>query len=555
MADVTMPRLSDSMEEGTILKWLKSDGDEVSKGEELVEIETNKANMTYEADSDGVLEIVAQEGDTLPVGEPIARLGSGSGGGSSDEGGEESGAEAKSEDEDTEDQEAKGEEDDDAEGEGDSEAEAKSDDDGEDQEAKAEGDDDEAEAEGESDEAKAEGDDDEEPEAESDGDEAEVEGESDEAKAEGADDEEPEAEGDGDEAEARDGGDSGNGHRESKPEPAPASAEGGDGDGDGNGRVKASPVARRMAREMGVELATLEGTGPGGRIVKADVEAAARGDGAPTEAPEKGKAEPAEAEEKPAEEKAEKAEEPKEDKKAPPAVVSGEQGRGDTETVELTRLQRTVARRMAESKATAPDFVITLEVDMDEAVEFRKQLKAAAGDSPAPSFNDFVIKASALALRDFPRANGAYKDGKFELYSRVNVGVAVAGMDALVVPSVFDADHKSLGQIARESRALAERVRAGKITPPELSGGTFTVSNLGMYGIKRFVAVINPPQAAILAVGELTPRPVVHDGEIVSRNILELTLSCDHRILYGSDAAEFLARIREYLEQPLRLAL
>jgi pyruvate dehydrogenase E2 component (dihydrolipoamide acetyltransferase) len=191
---------------------------------------------------------------------------------------------------------------------------------------------------------------------------------------------------------------------------------------------------------------------------------------------------------------------------------------------------------------------------MDEAVEFRKQLKAAAGDSPAPSFNDFVIKASALALRDFQRANGAYKDGKFELYSRVNVGVAVAGMDALVVPTVFDADRKSLGQIARESRALAERVRAGKITPPELSGGTFTVSNLGMYGIRRFVAVINPPQAAILAVGELAPRAVVRDGEVVIRPVLELTLSCDHRILYGADAAEFLARIREYLETPLKLA-
>jgi pyruvate dehydrogenase E2 component (dihydrolipoamide acetyltransferase) len=484
MAEVAMPRLSDSMEEGTILKWLKSDGDEVSKGEELVEIETDKANMTYEADSDGVLEIVAQEGDTLPVGETIARLGSGSGGGRSDEGGEESGAEAKEE----EDQPTS-----------------------EDQDQEANG---EAEAEDEGD--------------------------------------EPEAEGDDGEAEAHDGGDSGNGHRESKPAPAPASAAGGDGDGDGNGRVKASPVARRMAREMGVELATLEGTGPGGRIVKADVEAAARGDGAPTQAPEKGRAEVAEeeAEAPAAEEKEERKEE-----KAPAPVVSGEQGRGDAETVELTRLQRTVARRMAESKATAPDFVITLEVDMEEAVELRKQLKAAAGDSPAPSFNDFVIKASALALRDFPRANGAYKDGKFELYSRVNVGVAVAGLDALVVPTVFYADRKSLGQIARESRALAERVRAGQITPPELSGGTFTVSNLGMYGIRRFVAVINPPQAAILAVGELTPRPVVRDGEIVPRHILELTLSCDHRILYGSDAAEFLARIREYLEQPLRLAL
>ena len=210
---------------------------------------------------------------------------------------------------------------------------------------------------------------------------------------------------------------------------------------------------------------------------------------------------------------------------------------------------------MAESKATAPDFVLTVEVDMEEAVELRKQLKAAAGDQPAPSFNDFVIKASALALRDFPRANGAYRDGKFELYGRVNVGVAVAGQDALVVPTVFDADSKSLGHIARETRALAERVRAGAITPPELSSGTFTVSNLGMFGIKRFVAVINPPQAAILAVGALEPRPVVRDRKVVVRSMMELTISCDHRILYGADAAEFLAKIREYLENPLRLAL
>jgi pyruvate dehydrogenase E2 component (dihydrolipoamide acetyltransferase) len=199
---------------------------------------------------------------------------------------------------------------------------------------------------------------------------------------------------------------------------------------------------------------------------------------------------------------------------------------------------------------------MTVEVDMEEAVALRGQLKAAAGeDGVAPSFNDFVVKASALALRDFPRANGAYRDGQFELYSRVNVGVAVAGQDALVVPTVFDADQKGLGTIARESRRLAERVRDGKITPPELSGGTFTVSNLGMYGIRRFVAVINPPQAGILAVGELTPRPVVRDGEVVVRAIMELTLSGDHRILYGADAAEFLGRIREYLETPLRLAM
>jgi pyruvate dehydrogenase E2 component (dihydrolipoamide acetyltransferase) len=211
---------------------------------------------------------------------------------------------------------------------------------------------------------------------------------------------------------------------------------------------------------------------------------------------------------------------------------------------------------MAESKATAPDFVLNVEVDMDAAVELRKELKIAAGEGNlAPSFNDFVVKASALALRDFPRANGAYRDGKFELYSRVNVGIAVAGQDALVVATVFDADRKSLGQIARDARALAERVRAGEITPPELSGGTFTVSNLGMYGMRRIQPVINPPQAAILGVGSVEPRPVVRDGEIVVGNRMELTLVCDHRILYGADAAEFLGRIRERLEQPLQLAL
>ncbi len=209
---------------------------------------------------------------------------------------------------------------------------------------------------------------------------------------------------------------------------------------------------------------------------------------------------------------------------------------------------------MAESKATAPDFVITTEVDMEEAVELRKQLKAASGDDPAPSFNDFVIKACALALRDFPRANGAYRDGRFELYSRVNVGVAVAGQDALVVPTLFDADSKSLGTIARESRTLAERVRAGQITPPELSSGTFTVSNLGMYGIKRFVAVINPPQAAILAVGELSR----------ARSCATARWSCARSwssrspATTGSSTAptpRSSSRIREYLENPLRLAL
>jgi pyruvate dehydrogenase E2 component (dihydrolipoamide acetyltransferase) len=466
MSDVAMPRLSDSMEEGTILKWLKSDGDEVSKGDELVEIETDKANMTYEADEAGTLEIVAQEGDTLPVGETLCRSGEGGGSAGGDEQAEESAGEE-------------------AEDQGDSGA---ADEAGEEEAEGDEGDEDEA------DESASEAD--------------ETASEEDEGDDDGGDDA-PEP----DEA----------------PEPESEPAE-------KRERVKASPIARRIASEQGIDLAAIEGSGPGGRIVKADVEA------------KRGDEEPAAKDDEQPEPKPK--ETPREERKR-----SSDQGRGEIEYVELTRLQRTVARRMAESKATAPDFVMTLEVDMTDAVDLRAQLKAAAGEAPAPSFNDFVIKASALALKDFPRANGAYRDGQFEHYGRVNVGVAVAGQDALVVPTVFDADTKGLGQIAEEARRLAERVREGKITPPELSAGTFTISNLGMYGIKRFVAVINPPQAAILAVGELSPRPVVRDGEVVIRTLMELTLTCDHRILYGAEAAEFLGRIREYLEQPLRLVL
>ncbi|MET0557594.1 MAG: dihydrolipoamide acetyltransferase family protein [Solirubrobacterales bacterium] len=232
-----------------------------------------------------------------------------------------------------------------------------------------------------------------------------------------------------------------------------------------------------------------------------------------------------------------------------------ETAKGQTTYQELSKLQSTVARRMAESKATAPHFYLEVEVDMSRAVEARGRLKAAArAGEVAPSFNDMVVKACALALREFPRANGAYRDGRFELYSRINVGVAVAGQDALVVPTVFDADRKGLRQIAEESRALAQRVRDGQITPPELSGGTFTVSNLGMYGIDAFAAVINAPQAGILAVGAIAERPAVRDGEIVAAQLMNMTLACDHRILYGADGAEFLARVRALLEEPLALA-
>ena len=222
--------------------------------------------------------------------------------------------------------------------------------------------------------------------------------------------------------------------------------------------------------------------------------------------------------------------------------------------VELTRTQQVVARRMAESKATVPEFTLTTEIGMDGCVELRAQIKALETEA-VPSYNDMVVKACALALREFPRANGAYRDGHFELYSRVNVGVAVAAQDSLVVPTVFDADRHSLGDIARTTRALAERVRSGEVTPPELSGGTFTVSNLGMYGISNFTAVINPPQAAILAVGAMVEKPIVRNGALAAGHVMPVTLACDHRILYGADGAEFLGRVRDLLQQPLSLSL
>ena len=193
---------------------------------------------------------------------------------------------------------------------------------------------------------------------------------------------------------------------------------------------------------------------------------------------------------------------------------------------------------------------------MTRAYEARAALKAAAGpEEVVPSFNDMVIKAAAIALGEFPRANGAYRDGRWELYSRVNVGIAVAAAEALVVPTIFDADKKGLRQIATEARALAARVRERTITPPELSGATFTVSNLGMYGVSNFHPVINSPQAAILAVGAIAEAPVVRDGELAVARRMGVTLACDHRILYGADGAEFLARVRALLTEPLGLAL
>jgi pyruvate dehydrogenase E2 component (dihydrolipoamide acetyltransferase) len=439
MADLVMPRLSDTMEEGTILRWLKADGEQVARGEELVEIETDKATMTYESDQAGVLEIVAGVGATLPVGELIARVGETAA--TTDEG-PASGGPAR-----------------------------------------------------------------ERP----DGDTATASGAPVAATSPGAPTGEESAMG---------------GAKPAASSAAPAAG----GQPPTGERIKASPLARRIAGESGIDLHGLTGSGPGGRIVKADVLTP------PTPV-------------------------------APAAIEGVMTAKGETTTIELSRTQQTIARRMAESKATIPDFTLQIDVDMEECVQLRAQLKqisqherdpgspGAHEQLKAPTYNDMVVKACALALREHPTANGSYRDGRLQLHSRVNVGVAVAAENALVVPTVFDADEKSLGEIARETHTLAERVRSAAITPPELGGGTFTVSNLGMYGVKSFTAIINPPQAGILSVGALAPRAVVREGETVARNTMTLTLACDHRILYGAEAAQFLARVRELLETPSALTL
>ena len=416
MSDVIMPRLSDSMEEGTILKWLKASGDQIAVGDAIAEIETDKATMTYEADAAGYLQIVAGEGETLAIGAVIAQL-----------------------------------------------------------LASAE-------------EALAAP-----PPAAA------------PAAAPAPTAPEPEA--------------------APEPEIAPeAVAATAVATASAGGRVKASPVARRIAAELGVDLAAIAGTGPDGRIVKADVMGAANGNAAP--------------------------------RAVTAAVGAGdEQGaKGAVEVIEPSRKQQLIARRMASAKATIPEFQVTVEVDAEAAFDLREQLRGQA--EPLPSVNDLVIKACALALRAHPGVNASYVDGHFERYGRVNVGVAVAGAETLVVPTVFDADIKALTEIATDTRALAAKVREGTVTPPELAGATFTVSNLGMLGVTRFTAVINPPQAAILAVGAANPRAVVGaDGSIRVRRVMELTISADHRIVYGADAADFLGTVRKRLERPAGLLL
>jgi pyruvate dehydrogenase E2 component (dihydrolipoyllysine-residue acetyltransferase) len=388
MPEVVMPRLSDSMTEGTIVRWLKAEGDAVQRGEEIVEVETDKATVGYEAEVAGTLSIRQPEGAVVAVGAVIAEIG----------------------------------------------------------------------------------------------------------------------------AEAR------------AAVSAPAGA----------GRVKASPLARRLAQELGVELAGLHGSGPHGRVIKRDVMAAAGNGGESTPEPRVATPEPRVA-------------------TLEPRVATPEPEPGDDEVQELTRTQSLIARRMAESRGTVPEFALEVDVDMSGVREMRRELTAVT--EPAPSLNDIIVKACALALRRHPRANGSFSAERFVLHPRVKVAIAVAVEGSLLTPVVTDADRKSVGEIAHETQRLIQRARAGQLSPAELDGATFTVSNLGMFGIDRFEGIINAPQAAILCVGAVRDRPVALDGEVVVRPMATMTLAADHRILYGADAAAFLVDLRRFLEHPLTMSL
>jgi pyruvate dehydrogenase E2 component (dihydrolipoamide acetyltransferase) len=225
--------------------------------------------------------------------------------------------------------------------------------------------------------------------------------------------------------------------------------------------------------------------------------------------------------------------------------------KGAITRVGLSRAQLVIARRMTQSRAAVPDFTLRLTVDMEETVRLRRRLAERA--LPIPTVNDFVVRAVAIALSEFPQANGAFVDGAVVLHERINIGVAVTAPGTLLVPTIFDANKKSVTEIGQEMRELSQRVRERTIRPTDLSNGTFTVSYLGMFGIDEFDAIINEPQAAILAVGRVSPAPAIVAGELVVRPLCRLSLSCDHRIIYGAEAAKFLGRLRDLLEQPALL--
>jgi pyruvate dehydrogenase E2 component (dihydrolipoamide acetyltransferase) len=419
--EIVMPRLSDTMDRGTVARWMKQTGDPVKRGEVLLEIETDKANMDLESYADGILaRIIVTEGETAEVGTPIGIV-------------------AANEDELKEIQQA-----------------------------------------------------------------------------------------------------AAGGSSPSTREPekvvtpvreAPADVVHTATDTNGSGRIKASPLAKRVAEERGVDLSRVTGTGPGGRITREDVEKVAQQPQAvPASAPA-----------------------PQPIPVAVPAPVAPAPLENDEE-IQLTRMQQAVARRLSESKISAPHFYVTTEIDMTHSVRFREQINDAEPDLRL-TFNDLIVKAVGVVLEKFPAVNASYQDGKVVRHAAVNVGVAVDLPDGLIVPVLKDVNKKSLSDVAGETKRLIAASREGRLKQGDLEGGTFTVSNLGMYGVDQFTAIINPPESAILAIGAIVEKPVVVDGEIVVRRRMRVTLSSDHRVIYGGIAAQFLAELRRTLEHPVLAVL
>jgi pyruvate dehydrogenase E2 component (dihydrolipoamide acetyltransferase) len=418
--EVKLPRLGQGMESGTIVKWLKGEGEPVKKREPLYELDTDKVTQEVEAEADGVLLKIVVDSGEVEVGRTIAFIGA----------------------------------------------------EGEDVPSSGNG---AAPAAAESDEAAVE--------------------EQDEAQTEGSS------------APAMDD------QRARGQEAAAATAEAEQPAASrGDGRVKASPLARRLAREKGIDIATLQGSGPEGRIVAEDVE---RATVAPPQAP------------------------------APAAAPAG-----GVEEVALTSTRKTIARRLTEAWQ-APVFQLTVSADMTRSLELRERLVGRLREGETkPTVSDLLTKVVAAALVRHPAVNAHFAGDRILRFPYAHVGIAVAAPNGLVVPVIRDADRKTIQEIAADRAALVGRAREGKLQMADLADGTFTVSNLGMFGIEQFVAVLNPPQTAILAVGATEEKPVVRDGEVMVRPLMSMTITCDHRAIDGADGADFLRTVKELVEEP-----
>ncbi len=481
---VVMPKLSPTMEEGQLTRWLKNEGDKVSVGEPLAEIDTDKATMEAQALTTGVLrKILVQAGATVPLGQIIAIIGEADEDISTFTAQAESGAAAAANKQNIE---------------------------------------------------------------------AKVE-----SGQDGAQQELAQVVADGARTQATIAGQPLKGDVGGQPTASPVQvqpastdkaqtelqtaqhAEGGNGQRTG-GRIIVSPLAARMAAEAGINLQTLAGSGPGGRIVKRDIEEAIKAGGQQSAQAQAPTVQPTA--------------EPRTQQPAQAFQQAKVEGASPFRDAPVTTMRATIARRLTSSIGPVPHFFLTTEIEMDGVAELRRKFNEQDKENKI-SVNDIIIKVAAVALVRHPQVNASFQEKVVRYYERADIGVAVAIEDGLITPVVRAAETKTIGAISREVRQLAERARNRKLQPDEYTGATFSISNLGMLGIDEFTAVINPPEAAILAVGAMGPKPVVREGEIVVRQLMRVTMSCDHRVIDGATGAKFLQTFKQLLENPLLLLL